>query len=176
MTAAVAAAFAPPSIHDVVAHRDWLLRFARRRLRDAALAEDAVHDVFEAVLAGRARYAGRAALRAWLAAVLKNKLVDIVRASPLHASLDAGLDDDDARESPALQVASADAGPEALCEQRERLAHTLRAMEALPEHLRDALEARAIDDLDAPACCARLGITPENLFVRVHRARQRLLA
>ena len=173
---ALAATFASPSIQDVVAHRDWLLRFARRRLRDAALAEDAVHDVFEAVLAGRARYGGRAALRSWLAAVLKNKLVDIVRAAPMHVSLDDGADDDDGHESGALQVASSEAGPEARCEQRERLAQTLRAIEALPPHLRDAIEARALDDLDATTCCAQLGITPENLFVRVHRARQRLLA
>ena len=49
-------------------HRAYLLRVARNKLRDPVLAEDAVQDVFEAVLAGRARFGGRSALRTWLAA------------------------------------------------------------------------------------------------------------
>jgi len=64
---------------ELVSHRSYLVRFAQRRLRDPLLAEDVVHDVFEAVLSGRAVFAGRAALRSWLTAVLKNKIVDAVR-------------------------------------------------------------------------------------------------
>ena len=64
---------------DMVAHRKDLVRFAQRRLQDPMLAEDVVHDVFEAVLSGRAAFAGRAALRSWLTAILKNKIVDLVR-------------------------------------------------------------------------------------------------
>src|SRR5262249_4240314 len=75
------AATLAPSIAwtDLVAHRSYLVRFAQRRLRDAAQAGDAVHDVFEAVLSGRAAFGGRAALRSWLTAVLKHKIVDLVR-------------------------------------------------------------------------------------------------
>ena len=35
---------------EMVSHRAYLVRFAQRKLRDPMLAEDAVHDVFEAVL------------------------------------------------------------------------------------------------------------------------------
>ena len=86
-------AFAPPvtpaasvaiSWAEMVSHRAYLVRFAQRKLRDPMLAEDAVHDVFEAVLSGRAAFAGRAALRSWLTAVLKHKIVDAVRR---HAAL-----------------------------------------------------------------------------------------
>jgi Sigma-70 region 2 len=38
-------------------HRDFLVRFAQRRLQDPALAEDLVHDVFEAVVTGVRRCA-----------------------------------------------------------------------------------------------------------------------
>ena len=69
----------PISIAELVSHRPYLVRFALRKLHDAALAEDAVHDVIEAVLSGRARFGGRAALRSWLTAVLKNKIVDTLR-------------------------------------------------------------------------------------------------
>ena len=50
----------------MVAHRKDLVRFAQRRLQDPMLAEDVVHDVFEAVLSGQAAFAGRSALRSWL--------------------------------------------------------------------------------------------------------------
>ena len=109
------------SIAEVVAHRAYLVRFAMRRLRDPMLAEDAVHDVFEAVLSGRASFAGRAALRTWLTAVLKNKIVDAMRRAPAHESLDG---DDESLSSAALGVACPRPGPEEVTEQRELLART----------------------------------------------------
>ena len=53
-------------------------RLESRRLHDPALTEDAVHDMFEAVLSGHAPFEGRAALRSWVTAILKNKLVDVI--------------------------------------------------------------------------------------------------
>src|SRR5664279_1515505 len=94
VAASVSAVTAMPlSMAEVVGHRAYLVRFAMRRLRDPMLAEDAVHDVFEAVLSGRASFGGRAALRSWLTAVLKNKIVDAVRRAPRHDSLDAEDDE-----------------------------------------------------------------------------------
>ena len=163
---------ATTSIADVVAHRAYLVRFAQRRLRDPMLAEDAVHDVFEAVLSGRATFAGRAALRSWLTAVLKHKIVDAMRRSPLHAS----LDDDDEAGNPAHDVACPLPGPEEVAEQRELLSRALAGIEALPPGLRDAIRLRVIDERSAASACRELGISEENLFVRVHRARKRLLS
>ncbi len=165
-------AIVPPSIAEVVAHRAYLIRFAARRLRDPMLAEDAVHDVFEAVLSGRASFGGRAALRSWLTAVLKNKIVDSMRRSPDHASLD---DDDDGTDN-ATQVASPDAGPDEIAEQRQRLATALAGIDALPRGLRDAMRLRVLDERPTGEVCSELGISEENLFVRVHRARKQLLS
>jgi len=163
---------ATASIADVVAHRAYLVRFAMRRLRDPMLAEDAVHDVFEAVLSGRATFAGRAALRSWLTAVLKHKIVDAMRRSPLHESLDDG----DEAGGPGHDVACPLPGPEEVVEQRELLVRALAGIEALPAGLRDAIRLRVIDERSAESACRELGISEENLFVRVHRARKRLLS
>ncbi|MFY7940758.1 MAG: sigma factor, partial [Burkholderiaceae bacterium] len=89
------------SWRDMVSHRDYLVRFAQRKLHDPMLAEDVVHDVFEAVLSGRALFAGRSALRSWLTAVLKNKIVDLIRQRASWDSLDA-LDDDEDSSSQAV--------------------------------------------------------------------------
>ena len=73
--AASPAHLAHPAAHavtwaEMAPHRSYLVSFARRRLLDPALAEDLVHDVFEAVATGRAEFGGRAAVRSWLVAML----------------------------------------------------------------------------------------------------------
>jgi RNA polymerase sigma-70 factor (ECF subfamily) len=168
-------AAAPPtvaiSLAELVSHRPYLLRFALRKLRDHALAEDAVHDVLEAVLAGRAVFGGRAQLRSWLTAVLKNKIVDVLRRTSHHELLA-----DDGDDGPSHAVACPQPGPDEIAEQRQELARVLAGIDRLPPTLRDALRMRVVEDRSTESVCAELGISEENLFVRVHRARKHLLS
>ncbi len=161
----------PISLTELVSHRAYLVRFAMNKLRDPMLAEDAVHDVLEAVLSGRAVFSGRAALRSWLTAVLKNKIVDGLRRIEHHEVLD-----DDAGESPGHAVACPRPRPDEIAEQRQALARALDGIERLPATLRDAMRLRVIEERSTASVCAELGISEENLFVRVHRARKQLLS
>jgi RNA polymerase sigma-70 factor (ECF subfamily) len=149
------------------AHRSALVAFARRRLLDPALAEDLVHDVFEAVASGRAVFAGRAALRSWLVGILKHKIVDLVRERSGHDSLDAG---DDEGESFALECPQP--RPDEVAEQRQLLTQTLARIAALPDTLRRAVELRLLHDQSTEEVCRTLQISEQNLFVRLHRARR----
>lgn len=177
---AATAATAPtaPGWPALVAERSALVRFARRRLLDASLAEDLVHDVFEAVVSGRARFDGRAALRTWLTAILKHKIVDLVRSRSGHESLDgawaADADGDEA--PPALELVCPQPRPDEVAAQREHLAQTLSRIRALPDTLRQAFERRVLADEDSDEVCRALGISENNLFVRLHRARAALVA
>ena len=159
-----------PDWAELLSHRAHLVRFAQRRLQDPALAEDAVHDVFEAVLRGRAAFAGASALRTWLTGVLKHKIVDLVRQRRAMHSLD---DEADAAEALALQCPQP--RPDELAEQRERLRQTLQRIEALPSGLRDVMRLRVLNDQPTEQVCQALQISEENLFVRLHRARKLLL-
>jgi RNA polymerase sigma-70 factor, ECF subfamily len=159
---------------EMSAQRSYLVSFAKRRLQDPALAEDLVHDVFEAVASGRAVFAGRSALRSWLVAILKHKIVDLIRQRVGHDSLDNhGDDDSDVPEGLGLQCPQP--RPDEVAEQRERLAQTLQRIAALPESLRDVVELRLLRDAPTQEVCRQLSISEQNLFVRLHRAR-RLLA
>jgi RNA polymerase sigma-70 factor (ECF subfamily) len=171
--ASSAAPVVPVALAELVAHRPYLVRFALRKLRDPALAEDAVHDVMEAVLSGRARFGGRAALRSWLTAVLKNKIVDVLRRGGQHETLD---DDSGDGEGAAHALACDQPGPDEIAEQRQELARALAGIERLPSTLRDAMRLRILEDRSTESVCAELGISEENLFVRVHRARKHLLS
>ena len=168
--AAIACLPVPVPWRDMVSHRDALVRFAKARLHDPMLAEDVVHDVFEAVLSGRAAFAGRAALRSWLTAILKHKIVDLVRQ---RAGTDS-LDDENEGQG-ALAIVCPDARPDELAEQRELLAQTLKRIDALPASLRDAMQLRVLQDQSTETVCRELAISEENLFVRLHRARKQLL-
>jgi RNA polymerase sigma-70 factor, ECF subfamily len=169
----------PALAADLGAHRSHLLRFARRRLNDTALAEDLVHDVFTAVIEGRAVFGERASLRTWLIGILKHKIVDAVRSRAGERSLDALLADDDAHDDrpvwPDL-LASDEHEPSRRVEQRQDLDRALARVQALPPGLRRAFELRVVLDRDTREVCSALSISEGDVWVRVHRARRRLAA
>ena len=155
---------------DLAEHRAFLVHYAQRRLHDPALAEDLVHDVFEAVMTGRAQFAGRSAPRSFLVAILRHKIVDLVRQRSGHDSLDTcDLDDELALPCPQPR-------PDEVAEQRELLARTMARIAALPAGLREAMQLRVLRDHTSDAVCKLLGITEQNLFVRMHRARAQLMS
>jgi RNA polymerase sigma-70 factor (ECF subfamily) len=168
--AAVGAARIDVAWTELMAHRAYLVRFAQRKLQDPSLAEDVVHDVFEAVLSGRALFAGQSALRSWLTGVLKHKIVDLVRRRRSMHSLDDG---DDA-ECAAAQCPQPQ--PDEVAEQRELLRQALQRIDALPTGLRDVMRLRVLNDQPTAQVCQALQISEENLFVRLHRARKQLLS
>ena len=135
------------------------------------LAEDAVHDVFEAVLSGRAAFAGRSALRSWLTAIQKNKIVDLVRQRAGTDSLDLENEDEGA-----LAISCPRPQPDEVDEQRELLTIALQRIDALPAPLRDVMQLRVLQDEPTEQVCAALAISEDNLFVRLHRARKQLMS
>ena len=170
-----AAPAAAVSWAEMVSHRAALVRFAQRRLIDPVLAEDVVHDVFEAVISGRAAFAGRSALRSWLTAILKHKIVDLVRQRSGLYSLDQPVSDDD-EDGPGHDIECPQPRPDEVAEQRERLAQTLARIDTLPASLREAFRLRVLQDQPTEQVCRTLSISEENLFVRLHRARRQLLS
>ena len=166
---------------DFAAHRGAMLRFARRRIRDESLAEDAVQDALTAALASREGFQGRSALRTWLIGILNHKIQDAFRRESRyvrHAEPDR--DEADAYGEPSLHeaLAAIDAtdehDPAAEVARRRMREALVREVEALPPTLRDVFMMQAIEGLPTEEVCRRLGITEANCWVRLHRARKRL--
>ena len=155
---------------DLLPHREYLVRFARRKLQDPSLAEDLVHDVFEAVVTGRAVFGGRSALRTWLTAVLKHKIVDLVRQRCSTDSLADEHDDD----APGVALVCPRPQPDQWAQQRESVRQVLQGIAELPKSLRDVMQLRVLQDQSADEVCRALHITENNLFQRMFRARQTL--
>ncbi len=165
-------ATAAPGWTELAPHRSRLVQFARRRLLDPSLAEDLVHDVFEAVITGRAQFGGKSSLSTWLVGVLKHKIVDLVRQRSGHVSLDQGGDDDESSGGLGAELVCSQPGPAEVAEQRQLLQRALQRIGELPDNLKRVVELRVLQDDSTEDVCRELNISEQNLFVRLHRARR----
>lgn len=150
----------------VAHHSGYLMRYAKSRVRDEHLAEEAVQETMLAALESLESFNGRATLRTWLTGILVHKIHDAFRRS--------------AREG--------DVPPEDLEEPVEWLTpdHSLHvkrlcgafneAVGELPERQARVFLLGEISGLETDTICRKLGITRTNLWVLMHRARSTLRA
>jgi RNA polymerase sigma-70 factor, ECF subfamily len=163
-------------------HGDYLFHYALSRLRDPARAEDFVQEALLAALRGADRYQGRSAERTWLTGILKNKLLDHFRKAGRETNftdLDFYAEEEERafenREFPDhWNQASApgewdEAGAALDREEFWRVFH--RCSGKLPERVARVFLLREVDDLPSEEICATLNISPNNLWVMLHRAR-----
>ncbi len=178
--AAAAARGEAPAPESLEQYLPYLYRFALGRLRDPDLAQDAVQETLVAALKGGSRFEGRSAVRSWLTAILKHKVVDIQRArareTPLEADVAADEVEDEAfRVDGHWQHPPAEWGnPDRALEQQRFWEVFQRCMEGLPERAARAFVLREIDGESIEEICRVLGISQSNCWVLLHRARARL--
>ncbi len=153
-----------------------LLAVARRMLRQEQDAQDAVQEAFVSAFRALPSFAGQCRLSTWLHRIAVNAC--LMRLRRRERKPEEPIED-------LLPVYEADgraaggfaAWDEAVLERLEReetRALVRAAIDRLPESYRTALLLRDIEELDAADAARLLGITPNALKIRVHRARQAL--
>jgi RNA polymerase sigma-70 factor (ECF subfamily) len=158
-------------------HGDYLFRVARRQLRSDELAEDAVQETLLAALASRDRYSGSATPRTWLTAILKHKIVDLIRRQVRETEIPRNEDGDENWE--ALFQADghwAEPLPAWRDPQTEaELGELRRILNECADRLKPAMaqvfSLREVSGMETEEICKELGITPTNCWVLLHRAR-----
>ena len=162
-------------------HGDVLYRFALLRVKDPSVAEDLVQETFLAALKGIDSFRGGSSLRTWLVGILKHKIIDHFRRNrPEILAGDLATMDNETEEERLERGAIRDAAaawkvsPEALVHDREFWDVFARCLEGLPEAHRRAFTLREIDGVKGEEICKILDITSTNLWVILHRARNRL--
>lgn len=160
--------------------RPQLLRFARTQLRNDAWAEDAVSESVVAALERPGAFAGQSQLKSWLIGILKHKLVDQLRRNMREATLLVGEDGEDLDDALFLpdghwREAPKDWGdPDAACSRQEFFDILQACCDHLPPVQARVFMMREWLELDSNEICGQLTITPNNLWVLLHRARLRL--
>lgn len=147
-------------------YREKLMRFALRRLRNPAQAEDAVQETLVAAIEGIGGFAADSSMLTWLTGILKHKIVDGIRKSARDRWGDVDPDS-----------LSADcAGPEEEASRRGFFGRLECCMAELPARSARVFVLREVLGLNTAEVCAELAISASNCSVLLHRARARLRA
>lgn len=174
-------------------HHGALIRMAMGHVADREVAEEVVQDTWMAVIEGLHRFEGRSSLRTWIFGILIHKAKDRGVREKRHTTFSAFEsfydDHDDAVDPSRFQQSGEWAGhwafppqpwddqtPEKLLASQQAVAAMNRAIEALPRTLKDVLILRDVEGVEAKEVCEILKITETNLYVRLHRARERVRA
>lgn len=172
--------------HQLVALRDYLMRFARLQLRNDAWAEDAVSETLLAALAKPQAFQARSQLKTWLVGILKHKIIDALRQRQREVVVQHGADDDSEADPMDYLAFKADGhfaqvpnewgNPEQDLKSRQFMMVLEACTEKLPEVQGRLFLMREWLEMSSDDICKELGLTSTNLYVQLHRARLRLRA
>lgn len=173
---------APASLEfeQLAEHRGYLLRIARLELRDDHLAEDCVSDTLTHAYEKRASFRGASSLRTWLTAILKNRIIDLLRKQwreqPLEPSPSGEQDFDTLFDASGhyAEMPSAINDPAELCQQDGFLIAVQRCVDKLPKRIGQVFVLREVFGSDTRELCKDLGLTTSNVWVQLYRARMML--
>jgi RNA polymerase sigma-70 factor (ECF subfamily) len=155
----------PAATDPLVASRDQFLTYVRARVSDRELAEDIVQDSLLRAVRAAPELRDEQRLIPWFYRILQNAIIDAyrrraARQTYLPTTDLAGVEEELPAPTPEAQAA--------LCECFRRLLPTLKT------EYGELIESLDLGDESPEAAAGRLGITPNNLKVRRHRARQAL--
>lgn len=162
-------------------YADYLFNYAVGQVRDVPVAEDLVQDTLLAAFHTQDRFAGRSSERTWLTGILRHKILDHLRCRrrcttvPLTTVGDGGPDG--LSEDTLLwlhEVADNCASPSRRLELAEFREAVVKAMGTLPPRIAQVFELHALQEVPSEDVCERMKISPENLWVMLHRARKHL--
>lgn len=165
--------------------RQQMIKFAILQLGDVHFAEDAVQEALIGAMKNAASFGGRAALKTWIFAILKNKIADVLRQKQRTVNASSLLRDDDEDadmnelfdhnghwqpdERPVVW-----GNPEACLRESQFWQVFEACLENLPPNQARVFMMREFVELDAAEICTELKLTTSNLHVLLHRSRLRL--
>lgn len=165
---------------------DYLFRFAQFRVRRREIAEELVQETFLAAWKGLDRFEGKSSLKTWLVTILKNKIMDHFRKASREHEVSAGENAENNDEW--LDSVFNRFGiwrtlleewketPEGLVESQGFIEQVRNCLDKLPVKMKQVFTLRSIEELPTPEVCETMGISENNLWVILYRARMQLRA
>ena len=166
--------------------RVQMLKFSTQQLRDANLAEEAVQEALLAAFKNTNSYTGQVAIKTWVFAILKNKIIDTIRAKKrLVNSKNIEFGTDEERIFSELFDKSTGCwrpdkrpviwkNPEESMNNNQFWIVFETCLEHLSENQSRAFMMREFLGFPSNEICETVGINYRNLNVLLHRARLRL--
>lgn len=151
----------PEALRIFIAQRERFLSFLRRHVRNESEAEDLLQQGLLKAIRHQADWDGKESILSWFFRILRNALTDHYRSSAAER-----------RRRDSLQ---AEAEPPMTPEDREQLCSCFKeVLPSLKPEYAEVLRRVDLEEEEPAEVAASLGVTPNNLSVRLHRARQSL--
>lgn len=157
-------------------HNRRLFRVARAVLHDDAEAEDVVQETYCRAFANLDSFRGTASLPTWLTRIALNEALGRRRKRRVREAHATAVASEE-REGARLIVFPASApptGPESDLARSQIRAMLEQAVSELPQAFRIVFVLRAIEEMEPDEVASQLGIRPETVKTRLHRARRLL--
>ena len=153
-----------------------LLRVARRFLPVEDDARDAVQDAFVSAFRSMDRFEAGSALATWLHRIVVNASLMKLRTRRRHPEeeMDALLPQFKTDGHQIVDSVDWSESAEEMVQRKETRERVRAAIDTLPETYRVVLLMRDIEEMSTDETAAALGITPNAVKIRLHRARQAL--
>jgi len=152
-----------------------LFRLARSIVRDEHEAEDVVQESYVRAFTHLAEFRGESSLGTWLTRITLNEAYGRLRRRRAAANYEnieaAGVNEAQIIPFP---LWSSQSDPERSMAQQQINKILERAIDALPEPFRLVLVARLIEDMSIEETAELLGLRPQTVKTRLHRARAML--
>ena len=156
-------------------HELSVWRFVLRSVREPAVAEDLLQDVWFAVARHAHHYQPTARFRTWLFTLAHNRLVDHFRTARHHVSLHrADGDDGDGGHISDTLAADSGFGPVRQLQSREQGTALIAAVEQLPAEQREAFLLQAEAGMSVEEIATATGVNYETAKSRLRYARSSL--
>ena len=147
-------------------HNQRLYRIARGVVRNDSEAEDIVQEAYVRAFAALATFRGDSSLATWLSRIVINEALGRLRKRRRTVAMPAS------QEAQILQFPlNPSDDPERTMAQRQILRLVERATDNLPDVYRTVFIARVIEGLNIEETADLLGVRPETVKTRLHRAR-----
>lgn len=164
---------------------DYLYRYAVMRVNNPSVAEDLVQETFLAGIKSLKNFGGRSTLKTWLTGILKFKVMDYYRKSSREKTftqLSSFFDDEEKEHfgedghwlNGDFSPAEWSAEQWENVDRKEFMAQFLSCSDKLPKKIKQVYLMREVDGIDSKEIVEQLGITPQNLWTILHRARMAL--
>ncbi|CAN7680508.1 RNA polymerase sigma factor [Mesorhizobium sp. LjNodule214] len=147
-------------------HNQKLYRIARGVVRNDAEAEDIVQEAYVSAFANLGAFRGDASLATWLSRIVINEALGRLRKRRRTVAMPENLEAQIIR----FPLNPSD-DPERTMAQRQILGLVERATDSLPDVYRTVFVARVIEGLSIEETANLLGVRPETVKTRLHRAR-----
>lgn len=151
-----------------------LYRIARSILRDGNEAEDVLQEAYVRAFTHLNTFRGEARFSTWLTRIVINEALGRLRRQRQALNLSVGKIPNLGAQIIPFPHASAALDPEVLMARHEIRSLLEQAIDRLPDAFRAVLVARLVEDLSTEETAELLGIRPETVKTRLHRARHLL--